>query len=107
MVQDSSPRPCVVGVAQSVELVSSSLQERRIIDVGNLGAASAAKRLKGNFQNNRERIKWLEQARINAIAGSCPRSHRSVISGLRCFMFFVLNALNTVDRIFPPRLYAL
>ena len=39
----------------------------------------------------RDRCEFLEVSRLSAILGSCARSHKSVRSGIRCWMAFVGN----------------
>ena len=38
-----------------------------------------------------DRLEFLEESRLSAILGSCARSHKSVRSGIRCWMAFVGN----------------
>ena len=45
---------------------------------------------------------WLERARVAAIVGSCPRSHASVISGLRFWAFFAIRVLHHRGNLLPP-----
>ena len=50
---------------------------------------------------------WLERARVAAIVGSCPKSHASVISGLRFWAFFAIRVLNLRGNLLPPTLEGL
>ena len=49
-----------------------------------------------------QRLLWLDRARINAIAGCCPKSHKSLISGIRCWIAFAQRVLKLEGREFPP-----
>ena len=40
------------------------------------------------MHDNSEKRRWLEEARLDAILGSCPYSLASVKSGLRCYLAF-------------------
>ena len=61
-----------------------------------------------NFQlenrSDAEKALWLEEARLNAIVGSCRRTLPSVRSGIRCYIAFVKAAIGKVGRYFPPKL---
>ena len=48
------------------------------------------------------RIRWLEDARVRAILGSCPKSHASVMSGLRCWFAFASKVLHRSGSELPP-----
>jgi len=50
------------------------------------------------------RADWLDNARIQAIVGSCPKSHDSVKSGMRFWEWFAVHILNCPGDILPPRL---
>ena len=39
-------------------------------------------------RTDRERLEWIEQARINALMGSCQRSTRSIQCGLKAYYAF-------------------
>ena len=46
-------------------------------------------RLQSGALSSFERLKWIEEARLDAIMGSCLKSKRSVQSGLRTYIAFV------------------
>jgi len=46
----------------------------------------------------------LEDARLQAIIGSCPKSHKSVKSGLRFWRWFAVFVLREQGNILPPKL---
>jgi hypothetical protein len=45
---------------------------------------------------------WMQQARASALAGSCPKSHNSVRSGLRCYQRFAERILGKKGNELPP-----
>ena len=51
-----------------------------------------------------ERSAWLEQARLDAIVGSCRGSLGSVKSGVRCYVAFVEDSVGGTPVFFPPKL---
>ena len=53
-----------------------------------LGPRAALDSLDMSSMSNKDRIGWLEQARVKAITGSCSLSMASVRSGVRCYMAF-------------------
>ena len=52
--------------------------------------------------NTEDKLTWLEKARINAIAGACPGSHQSALSGMRCWVAFADHFLGKKGKEFPP-----
>ena len=50
------------------------------------------------------RGEWLHNARIQAIVGSCPKSHESAKSGMRFRGWFAVNILCCPGEILPPQL---
>ena len=87
-----------------------------------VGPRQASQMLALSLNEEKEREKWLEQARVQArawsrhwmlgtgvrlsvqaIAGSCPRSRDSVVSGLRCWFEFARCILKLpASRALPP-----
>ena len=51
-----------------------------------------------------ERSAWLEQARLDAIVGSCKGSLGSVKSGVRCYVAIVEDSVGGTPVFFPPKL---
>ena len=74
------------------------------LDVRGVGPQSALKRLKSSVDlaTPEKRSNWVEQARVSALLGSCPRSIASVKSGLRCYMNFARAALGLTGNELPP-----
>ena len=61
-----------------LKLVEAAVRDkRRVTDVVGLGPTQALKKLKGDFTDGASRAEWLEQARLQALLGSCPNSHKS------------------------------
>ena len=54
-----------------------------------LGPRAAMQTLDLKLTSASDRVKWLEESRMDAILGACSRSHKSVRSGIRCWMAFV------------------
>ena len=46
----------------------------------------------------------LEDARLQAIIGSCPKSHESAKSGMRFWRWFAVSVLGVRGDVFPPKL---
>ena len=59
------------------------------------------------FKHGLDRQDWLESARVAAIAGSCPRSHASAISGIKFYAWFALNILQQKGNLLPPSIESL
>ena len=49
-----------------------------------------------------DRSGWLRNARVQAIAGSCPKSHASAISGIRAWKSFAVDILGRTGNALPP-----
>ena len=71
------------------------------------GPRAACTMLVDNLKRGLDRQDWVERARIAAIVGSCPKSHPSVISGLRFWAFFAIRVLNLRGDLLPPSLEGL
>ena len=50
------------------------------------------------------RESWLSDARVQPIAGSCPRSHDSAKSGMRFWKWFAVFILGMWGDVLPPSL---
>ena len=53
------------------------------------GPMAALQSLDGRCESLTEKQAWLEESRLDAILGASSRSHKSVRSGIRCWMAFV------------------
>jgi hypothetical protein len=73
---------------------------------GNIGARVGPMRfvqnLQNALQNDDDRIRWLEEARLEAILGSCKDSMKSVKSGIRCYLAFATHVLKKEGNKLPP-----
>ena len=69
-----------------------------------LGPRRALKKLALAQLSAADRSIWLEQARTDAIVGSCRGSLESVKSGVRCYEAFVKDSVAGTFAIFPPKL---
>ena len=56
------------------------------------------------MQTDVDRTSWLAWARTEAIVGSCPASHKSMLSGLRCYLSFAHGVLKKQGQELPPSL---
>ncbi len=77
------------------------------LPVTNCSPSEALKRLKANMEGDGERLEWLARAKVEAILGSCPRSLKSVASGMRAWIAFADEVLGMRGREYPPSLSAL
>ena len=66
------------------------------------GPTAACKRLKTELADAADHALWVENARLHAILGACPHSHKSVASGLRCWIAFAQQVLRKTGKEFPP-----
>ena len=46
---------------------------------------------------------WLQEAKLEAILGACPDTHKSLLSGLRCYFAFVTVAYKDLTNYLPPQ----
>ena len=58
--------------------------KRLLADAGVGGPRKVLRAVQASVVTSSEKSAWLERARVNAIAGACPKSHPGVISGMRC-----------------------
>ena len=72
------------------------------LDASEGGPLKAVKRLREKSWDAQETALWVVQARASALAGSCPRSHPSVLSGLRCYVAFAQTVMHLSGHEFPP-----
>ena len=77
------------------------------LDIASKGPRGAGALLVDNLKRGLDRQDWIEKACIAAIVGSCPKSHPSAISGLRCWAFFAIRVLNLRGNLLPPSLEGL
>ena len=77
--------------------------KEQLAGVGNYGPRHAIK-LAQEALLDQSPAEWAEKARITALLGSCPRSHKSFISGYRCWMGFAGRVLNLKGSELPPTL---
>lgn len=94
-----------VPVLQRVE--DGVRNKRCATEVAGLGPTQALKRLTGAFSEGASKVEWLEQARLQALLGSCPHSHKSFQSGLRCYVAFAVKVLGLPGRELPPTIASL
>ena len=75
---------------------------RRATEVAGMGPTQAIKKLRNDFAEGTSKTTWFEQARLQALLGSCPHSLRSFQSGLQCYVAFAVNVLVLAGRELPP-----
>ena len=110
-----SRRPQVVERAASMEPDSKWQKlERQLIenkasdlDIASKGPRAAGALLVEQLKRGLDRQEWIERARVAAIVGSCPKSHPSVISGLRFWAYFSIRVLHLRGDLLPPTLEGL
>ena len=71
--------------------VLAKLDQRREPNAESTGTGPKATMIKLDCRlaSESERNKWLEESRMDAILGASSRSHKSVRSGIRCWIAFV------------------
>ena len=94
-------------VEKAVALSESGSVSQRVELIPTAGPRRALQRLKQVVAGPGEVNRWLEEARLQAIVGSCPRSLESVKSGLRCWTGFAQDVLKLHGRELPPPLEGL
>ena len=79
-------------------------QQRLIL--GNMGARcgpmQSINRVHLSLESESDRLRWLADARMEAILGSCSGSLNSVKSGIRCYLAFAEKFLLKVGKKLPP-----
>ena len=78
--------------------------DRPSTSIEGLGPRLALKRIAPALNDQVAKRQWVEQARIKAILGSCPKTRQSALSGMRCWCTFAQNVLDLKGREFPPPL---
>ena len=59
--------------------------DRPSMCIEGLGPRLALKRLAPDLNDRTAKRQWVEQARLKALLGSCPKTRKSVLSGMRCW----------------------
>ena len=77
------------------------------LDIAKKGPQAAGALLVNNLKRGLDRQEWIERARNVATVGSGPKSHPSIISGLRFWVFFAIRVLNLRADLLPPSLEGL
>ena len=67
-----------------------------------LGPRGAIDKLATSLENDVDRTFWVQQARVQAIVGSCPSSLASVKSGVRAWLAFCRRCLKRSGDVLPP-----
>ena len=81
----------VVGITRDPAIVTSVLKrlsDSVSTDASGMGPMAAVRKFNGSALSDTERAVWFKSARAATIAGSCPKSHKSAMSGLRCYVAF-------------------
>ncbi len=74
------------------------------LPITNCSPAEALKALRCELSNDEDKLLWVAKARMEAVLGSCPRSLKSVLSGIRAWMAFAGGILGREGNEFPPTL---
>ena len=88
------------GAGKAIEIVHAN--PGAAWDSAGNGPRQAIKGLKRALQGGLNKHEWLEKARVSAVLGSCPGSHKSLVSGLRCWVDFAQQALGRGNNVLPP-----
>ena len=89
-------------VVQRITMQPAPLQLDR-----DAGPRAVQEQMANRFLCNREREAWIENARIAALLGACPKSLNSFRSGVRCYLNFAETVLKVRGSVLPPTLAAL
>ena len=81
-----------------------ALPQSSDLDIAECGPRAAGKMLKRLLEGGYDRADWVDNARIQAIVGSCPKSHESAKSGMRFWAWFAVHVLGCYGDILPPDL---
>ena len=90
--------------SKPAELVVALAKENctSLVGVGGLGPRNAVKQVKLALADGQSDRNWAEKTRVMALLGSCPKSHKSFISGFRCWCSFAANVLGLTGAELPP-----
>lgn len=71
--------------------VVSLLEQQRLptAAAARRGPMAVMKAVEDTVVSTRQKQEWLAESRLDAILGACSRSHKSVRSGIKCWMAFV------------------
>ena len=86
------------------KLIEGKLKATDTFDVTGTGPLAMVNFVGTQLNTGNARTEWLSKARACALAGSCPKSHPSVISGLRCYQRFADKVLGHCDDELPPKI---
>ena len=87
---------------QAEELLS--LPASSNLAIAECGPRAAGKLLASVLRSGGDRTEWINNARIQAIVGSCAKSHASAKSGMRFWRWFAVHILGYEGDVLPPRL---
>ena len=88
-------------------MVEDTYRSGAVRTVTSVGPQRALQQLQVNVAEPGSRETWIEQARVQALIGSCPRSLPSVLSGMRCWFAFAQRVLKLQGQELPPPLQGL
>ena len=71
-------------------------------DARNMGPSAALRNLKLTTRTREEKRRWLTLARSTVLLGSCPKTHKSFMSGQRAWASFARHTLDLRGRELPP-----
>ena len=90
------------------ELAEATIQhEYKDVVTRGYGPRSALKRVLAEAPEGVAKQRWIEESRVRAILGSCPRTRASALSGLRCWISFAQRMLYVKGNELPPSLEGL
>ena len=72
-----------------------------------MGPRAATKKAVSKMSAPGEMLKWVEECRVAALLGSCPKSHSSLLSGVAAWKEYAGDVLGLAGREFPPTINGL
>ena len=72
-----------------------------------MGPRAATKKAVSEKSAPGEMQKWVEECRVAALLGSCPKSHSSLLSGVAAWKEYAGDVLGLAGREFPPTINGL
>ena len=86
------------------KLIQEKLKAADTFDVTGTGPLAMTNFVGAQLSSSKSRNDWLANARDSPLAGSCPKSHPCVVSGLRCYQRFAEKVLGHCNDELPPKI---
>ena len=97
---------CVSAGLEQVRMVEHALLAKDTcpLELSKMGPRKAICQMGKTLADPTDRVKWAEEARLQAIVGSCPAALMSARSGMRAWLSFCRGFLGRVGEVFPPEI---